>query len=189
MLRRRLFVAVVFFTLVMGVFVTGCTSSSNPMSPSGGTTDPPVTVTALTIRNTVPESPAETTFYYGDSVFVDVSWKITDEDWASSPAATINVCLGQEQGTIITGTCFGKVLQGKTGSLAGVHSVIPNNPPANTTTFTGYIQVFLVRNWSLDSYMEYLDAKTMLNYPLSRLGPVLIGEPIAIPRPIHWKPR
>ncbi len=185
---RRSFVVLVF-ALLLGVslIVSGCSKSGNPVSPSSGTpTVSAITKTALSIGNVVPVAPTGSSFVRGDLVSVDVSWKITTEDWASSTSPTVFVCVSQDENTTFTTGCHGKGLSGREGSLQGVYATVPNDAAGKTVRETNYIQVYLTRTWYLDPYMESLDVQNILHFPFSRIAPVLIGDPTPVARVITW---
>jgi hypothetical protein len=182
---RRSFVAVVFALLLGGSFLAvGC--GGNPASPSSTTTTTvqPPAKTTLSIAQVIPSAPV--TFTYGDSVSVDVSWEMTAEDWANSPLPAVYVCLAQDKDTFIADACRGKVLQGPKGSFQGVPATIPSRAPSNTVSQTLYAQIFLVRNGNLSPYQESLDVQNTLYFPLTRLAPIITGEPIHREIPIAW---
>ncbi len=184
---RRSFVAVVFALLLgVSVFAVGC-ASGTPTSPSSTTittTVVPPARTTLSIGGVVPSAPV--TFIYGDSVSVDVSWDITTEDWAKSTNPGVIVCVGQDRDTIIADACRGKGVSSATGSLQGVPVTIPARAPSNTVPQTNFVQVFLVKDRNLSPYQENLDVQNTLYFPLTRLAPIITGDPIHREITIGW---
>lgn len=190
-MRRGFSFFFVVLVALMGAFITaGCTGSSvAPSPPSDSSPVPSLPESSVTVQSTYPEGDG-TTLSYGDFVLANVSWGISQTDWARATAAGQDpgayICFGIEPGHIMR-SCSGKGLGSPVGQMSLAGTIPSGHPTFGTVSQTRYI-VIIVTEGPLSFPQNGGDRALSLNTPLS----TMLVPPFAVKtveRVVNWKPR
>ncbi len=163
MLRCRSFVAVVFFTLILGV-IAGCTGpSTGPSGPGPVETQP--TSNSISIESINPAT-SGVVFHYDDPVFARVHYSYSQADWSTATRPGLYICSGRAPDRIIV-TCSGRGVTSQSGYVDLAGGGVKSYWPFNTITETGYIIIIQTKDTLVSLLPSGMDAEMSMNLPIS----------------------